>query len=189
MYTEGSLAGCISSDEAAYISETISWLLTSQQSLPQYIVHNDPKMSNIIFDSNGSGTLIDLDTCARGSRPIDMGDALRSWCKVEVDGGTQFSYEYARCALEGYFKEAYAILTPREVQAIPAAVTTVSLELAMRYAIDSVEGRTFAWDASQYASAREHNHIRTRESLVYARSIDQQRLNSITQTLYSQYAH
>jgi Ser/Thr protein kinase RdoA (MazF antagonist) len=48
--------------------------------MPDRLVHGDPKISNIIFAGDRAVCLVDLDTIGRFPAPLELGDALRSWC-------------------------------------------------------------------------------------------------------------
>ena len=55
------------------------------ESLPQSIVHGDPKISNIIFQGEHACCMIDLDTCMLHTPLVDIGDAMWSWCGQAED--------------------------------------------------------------------------------------------------------
>lgn len=142
------------------------------------IVHGDPKIQNIIFAPSGEArALIDLDTLAHMSLPLELGDALRSWCNPGGENRAEsvFDLERFAAALEGYAEHTAAWLTEDEIAALPAAVETIALELAARFARDALEERYFGWDARRFSAAWEHHLERARGQLSLALSYGAQR--------------
>ena len=64
----------------------------------------------MLFDSRGRGLcLIDLDTLTLMSWPLEMGDALRSWCNPTREDGhalASFDLELFEAAVQGYRRTA-----------------------------------------------------------------------------------
>lgn len=133
-------------------------------STPLRIVHGDPKISNIVFDDalRRGIALLDLDTMAHGSMPVELGDAIRSWVNPQGEDSTapQPRTDLFEAALVGYAAGAPGLLDLDEIDAIALGAATIALELASRFATDAVEDRYFGWDPSRYASRREHNLAR-----------------------------
>ncbi|MBI4257146.1 phosphotransferase [Candidatus Uhrbacteria bacterium] len=131
-------------------------------SLPMRVIHGDPKISNILFDANGRAkAIIDLDTCNRRPLLVELGDAFRSWCGgAEDDPRNSFSLPIFRAAWAGYKKGAGDMMTKRELQYIPKAIGTITLELAARFLTDYFNDNYFGWDSSRYPSRRAHNLAR-----------------------------
>ena len=141
--------------------------------LPLRVVHGDPKISNFVFAPDGSvRAMIDLDTFARLPLPLELGDALRSWC---CPGGEEapepIKIAHFAAAIEGYASAIGELPTPAERAAIPGATALVAVELAARFCTDALEERYFAWDASRFSSAAEHNLVRSRAQLALGRSV------------------
>ena len=143
--------------------------------LPVRVIHGDPKISNILFGppparggARGGGSLIaksiiDLDTCNRRPLLVELGDAFRSWCGgAEDDPHNTFSLPIFRAAWAGYKKGAGDMMTKRELQYVPRAIGTITLELAARFLTDYFDDSYFGWDASRYPSRRAHNLARCR---------------------------
>jgi Ser/Thr protein kinase RdoA (MazF antagonist) len=141
--------------------------------LPDRLVHGDPKISNVVFRSGLAVCLIDLDTLARMPVPLELGDALRSWCNLESEdtAAARFSSARFEAALEGYAAGAGALLGAAEWQAIPKAMLTIAVELAARFAADALDESYFGWDAARFASASEHNLTRAAGQLALAEHI------------------
>ncbi|MCR4314386.1 MAG: phosphotransferase [Candidatus Uhrbacteria bacterium] len=132
--------------------------------LPMRVIHGDPKISNILFGSKGQArAIIDLDTCNRRPLLVELGDAFRSWCGgAEDNPHNTFSLPIFRAAWAGYKKGAGDMMTKRELQYIPKAIGTITLELAARFLTDYFDDHYFGWDESRYESRRAHNLARAR---------------------------
>jgi len=139
------------------------------------IVHGDPKISNVVFDAatGAARCLIDLDTLARMPLPLELGDALRSWCNPagEDDAAAALRLSLYRAAVEGYAAQAQNFIDAVEWRALPAATLRITLELAARFCADALNERYFGWDDARYASASAHNQARARSQLHLADSI------------------
>lgn len=143
--------------------------------LPVRVVHGDPKISNVLFRDGRAIGLIDLDTCNRHSVLVDLGDAVRSWCRDGGEDETQrFHLERFEAILRGYAAEGPA-LTPDEVATLPVAGPMITLELASRFLRDALEDHYFAWDAARYPDRRAHNIARARGMLFLARDMEAHR--------------
>ncbi len=142
------------------------------ETLPRRVVHGDPKISNVLFEPGTDGAvalgMIDLDTCNRHTLLVDLGDAVRSWCR---DGGEdedeRFHIDRFAAILEGY-AETGPPLTADELALLPGAGRLITLELASRFARDVLEDEYFAFDATRYTDRRSHNRARTRSMLFLA---------------------
>jgi Ser/Thr protein kinase RdoA (MazF antagonist) len=147
--------------------------------LPDRIVHGDPKINNILYarDADRAICLIDFDTVARMPLPLELGDALRSWCNPagEDDRQTTFSAELFAPAVEGYASEANGWITAREIGAFVDATLTILIELASRFCADALNESYFGWDPQRFASRSEHNQVRAIGQIRAAQSLLAQR--------------
>ena len=57
------------------------------------------------------------------------------------------------------------------MRAIVPATLEIHLELALRFAVDTLEESYFGWDAERYASRGAHNLARAQGQLAAARSL------------------
>jgi Ser/Thr protein kinase RdoA (MazF antagonist) len=150
--------------------------LPALPTMPDRIVHGDPKISNIMFTPAGDRALclIDLDTLSRMPIALELGDALRSWCNPATEDAAhaRFVRPLFEAAVEGYATAARAFLGPEESSAIPAGTLTITVELAARFCADALRERYFRWDDRRYASASAHNQARTRGQLQVAESLE-----------------
>ncbi len=137
--------------------------------LPERVVHGDPKISNFIFDEEtGRGVcMVDLDTLNRMPLPLELGDALRSWCNPagEDTGMTGFSVGRFRSALSGYASAAGALITPAESACVVNATLTIMVELAARFCADALNECYFGWEPARFASRSDHNRVRAEGQL------------------------
>lgn len=141
--------------------------------LPTRIIHGDLKVSNLLFDGDAVCGVLDLDTMARSSLDIELGDALRSWCNrsTEDDPSPAFDLDTFAAAWQGYRSGACAWLADAERAAIPWAVERIALELSARFAADALRERYFGWDATRYPTRGAHNLARARNQLGLARDV------------------
>jgi Ser/Thr protein kinase RdoA (MazF antagonist) len=137
------------------------------------IVHGDLKITNVLFhrDSDEAVALVDLDTFAHGTIPVEMGDAFRSWCnpRGESDVTAAVSVPVFEAAVSGYL--AGIALDADERDALVLGTETIATELAARFCVDAFEDRYFGYDASRYPSRVAHNRVRARSQLSLSRSV------------------
>jgi Ser/Thr protein kinase RdoA (MazF antagonist) len=134
-------------------------------SLPLRHAHGDLKISNVMFDAAGQGLcLIDLDTLAQMPWPLEMGDALRSWCnpRQEDRSPAEFDLRLFQAAITGYRSVAADLPTTSEWELLVAGVARICLELTARFLTDALHETYFAWDCRRYAARGEHNLARAR---------------------------
>ncbi len=130
------------------------------------LIHGDPKFDNFLFGEDGKAVaLIDFDTIMTGSRFLDIGDAFRSWCRVDR---VKFDTNVFRSALEAYNSETNNKVSADEARNATALIT---LELAARFLIDCFEESYFEWDSKKYDSSASHNLVRAEEMVKYHKSI------------------
>lgn len=106
---------------------------------PKRNVHNDAKISNIIFGEKC--TIIDLDTAMEGYAAIDYGDMIRSVCTAE-----QLDFTKIRDITNGFADGLGGILTDDEIYSLYYGVLYVTGELAVRYFIDYLSGEKYFRD-------------------------------------------
>lgn len=158
--------------------------------LPLRVVHGDPKISNVLFE-RGSGRalcMVDLDTVSRMPLPLELGDALRSWCNLagEDTHATEFSPDRFRAALEGHATGAPGLLRPDEIGALVSATRLICVELAARFCADAVNEDYFSWDPERFPGHSEHSEVRAAGQLALALALARQarELHRIVASLY-----
>lgn len=142
---------------------------------PLRLMHGDPKISNLLFDTTATQAqcLIDLDTLAYMPLAYELGDAFRSWCNPasEDAADARFDLSLFEAAVEGYSAAARQFVTRAEIAAIVPATLAIYLELAARFLADALDERYFAWDSSRYPGRAEHNLARAAGQLAAAASL------------------
>ena len=145
------------------------------EDLPIRVVHGDPKISNIMFEDSKSVGMIDLDTCNRHSVLVDLGDAIRSWCRDGYEDEYQnFHLDRFDAIIKGYIRSGFR-LTREEVRNIWRSGPLITLELASRFARDVIEDEYFAFDEGKYESRKAHNVARMNSMLHLARDMMRKR--------------
>jgi Ser/Thr protein kinase RdoA (MazF antagonist) len=142
--------------------------------LPARIVHGDPKLNNIVFSRTGDARcLIDLDTLGRMTIPVELGDAFRSWCNPTGEDVLEAHFELKlfEAGITGYAVQTPGLLTAAEVDAIPAAIETIALELAARFCADALEESYFGWNRARFPRASAHHLHRAKSQLALGQSI------------------
>jgi Ser/Thr protein kinase RdoA (MazF antagonist) len=139
--------------------------LRGWDSLPPRHAHGDLKLSNLLFHATGQGCcLVDLDTEGTLPWPLELADALRSWCnpRGEDTTDTTLSLEVFRAALGGYGATTRGLITRPERERLVEALGTLCLELSARFLADALEETYFGWRPDRFASRGEHNLLRAR---------------------------
>lgn len=146
--------------------------------LPERIIHGDLKVSNLLWSGDGARAtevcgVIDLDTMARSTLDIELGDALRSWCNTGTEDAAEpgFDIEIFSASIEGYLSQTAGWITAAEREALAPAVERICLELAMRFGGDALRESYFGWDPQRFASRGLHNLVRARNQLGLARAV------------------
>ena len=117
---------------------------------PRRVVHNDCKINNVLFDdASGEGLcVIDLDTVMPGSVLCDFGDLVRTAaCPTPEDetdlSRVRFDLALFRELARGYRSGAGLLLTPAELRLLPLAGPMLTLENALRFLTDHLEGDVY----------------------------------------------
>lgn len=136
--------------------------------LPSRVVHGDPKISNILFhpETRTTAGIVDLDSCGRHTVLVDIGDAVRSWCRNgPEDQAAPFLADRFSGVCEGY-RRSGAALSDVEKSLIVRSCRLITLELASRFLRDVFEDRYFGWDETRFPSRPAHNLARARGCIV-----------------------
>ncbi len=161
-------------DTLAAVEQELPGLLLSSH-LPRHVVHGDPKISNVLFLGDEALALIDLDTCNRHSVLVDLGDAVRSWCRTgEEDEATEFELGRFEAFLRGYAAQGVA-LTEAERASLADCGRLITWELVARFARDVLEDDYFGWDVERYETRRAHNLARTEGMAFLAKDMSAKR--------------
>jgi N-acetylhexosamine 1-kinase len=107
--------------------------------IPLRVVHNDTKISNMLFDDFGSIIcLIDFDTIMPGSVLHDVGDALRSGANTATEEEKElekvnFDYTIYEAFMEAYLDIAQGFLTKEELENIHLSLPLLLFEQSCRF--------------------------------------------------------
>jgi Ser/Thr protein kinase RdoA (MazF antagonist) len=122
----------------------------AQGRLPLRLMHGDPKVNNVMFDTNTglAVSVVDLDTVKPGLVHYDIGDCLRSGCNPlgeEVADWQAVQFEADLCAaiLHGYRCEAHAFLTEADYAYLYDAMRLITFELGLRFFTDYLAGNVY----------------------------------------------
>lgn len=117
--------------------------------LPQRTVHNDCKISNVLFDRQNGEALcvVDLDTAMPGLAAFDFGDMARSMAhRTDEDArdpeGVEVDLELFGALASGYLDGA-RFLTPGERHSLVDGALVLTLEQAVRFLTDYLEGDVY----------------------------------------------
>jgi N-acetylhexosamine 1-kinase len=144
---------------------------------PVRVAHFDAKPDNVLIDdATGSfRAVIDLDTVSAGSLLWDVGDLVRgAACPVAEDCPSAdralLDLDRYRAVMAGYLSEAGRLLTAEEREGLAVAPLVVTLEQAVRFLADHLDG-----DRYYRVSRPDHNLARANVALALLASMLDQR--------------
>lgn len=124
--------------------------LQQRGEIPERIVHNDAKISNVLFDqATGEALCVtDLDTVMPGLALYDFGDMVRSMTCAAAEDETDLSKVEVQMPLfealaRGYLEAAGEFLTPAEREQLVFAGKLITLEQGVRFLADFLNGDTY----------------------------------------------
>jgi Ser/Thr protein kinase RdoA (MazF antagonist) len=122
----------------------------AQGKLPLRLMHGDPKINNILFDTTTGQaiSLIDLDTVKPGLIHYDIGDCLRSGCNRLGEETQQwetvcFDTDLCQSILQGYCSTARSFLTTADYTYLYEAIRLIAFELGLRFFTDYLGGNRY----------------------------------------------
>ena len=135
--------------------------------LPLRVTHNDTKLSNILLDETTEEAvcIIDLDTVMPGSSLYDFGDSIRTGAASAAEDEpdldkVHFLPEMFKAYTRGFVKGTGGALTEREVSMLPDGAYIITLEQAIRFLGDYLDGDTY-----YHTDYPDHNLVRARTQL------------------------
>ena len=148
--------------------------LLAEGRLPLRVTHNDTKLNNVMLDEKTRQPLcvMDLDTVMPGLAAYDFGDAIRFGASTAAEDETdlsrvRFSPEAYRAFTEGFLGACGRSLTPLEVETLPWGAKLMTLECAVRFMADHLNGDVY------FAVHREnHNLDRFRTQLTLVKDME-----------------
>ncbi len=116
--------------------------------LPVRVVHNDSKITNVLFDAHSGEALcvIDLDTVMPGIVLNDFGDLVRSSVAATAeDAGERprVRLEIFEALVGGYLEGLEGLLSPAELDRLAIAGTVITFELGLRFLTDHLQGDVY----------------------------------------------
>lgn len=118
--------------------------------LPIRLIHGDPKINNVLFDSQTGQavSIIDLDTVKPGLVHYDIGDCLRSGCnpageETEDWESVSFQPDLCQSILQGYLGVGQTFLTEPDYAYIFEAIRLLAFELGLRFFTDYLAGNVY----------------------------------------------
>lgn len=124
--------------------------LMASGKLPLRVVHNDPKVNNIMIHKTTREALcmLDLDTVKPGLVHFDFGDCVRSAANPAGEDApdpadVKLALPLFEAVARGYLREARTFLTQKEVELLPASVKVITFELGLRFLSDHLRGDTY----------------------------------------------
>lgn len=181
---------------AEYVKDEIDFLLSlkeetsvvsdllSKGELPLRVTHNDTKINNVLFDSASKKAIcvIDLDTIMPGSSLYDFGDGVRTSAATANEDIADYSkmgidLDIYSAYVSGYLDGTKGSLTAKEIELLPFSVKLMTMEVAMRFLSDYLDG-----DVYFKISHPEHNLERTRAQIQLVKDIEakMEKMNKIT---------
>ena len=158
-------------DKAAALSEAFAG-----GAFPVRVTHNDTKTNNILLDPESGATkaVIDLDTVMPGFAPYDFADAVRYLANTAAEDEPDLSkvaLDLGRftALAEGFVPQVRGAWTKEELEALPLAAFSLTVETAARFLDDYLTGDTYF--RTEYPG---HNLVRARSQLALARSMMRQ---------------
>lgn len=131
--------------------------------IPERVVHNDTKLTNVIFSENGKAVgVIDLDTVMPGSALFDFGDGIRS-CANPANEDEQdltkviFETGFFEAFSRGYLEAVNGLLSRVETDLLPESALLLTCIIGMRFLTDYLNG-----DVYYHTQYPDHNLIRAR---------------------------
>lgn len=114
------------------------------------VTHNDTKLNNVMIDdkTDEAVCVIDLDTVMPGLSLYDFGDLVRTATSPVEEDERDLSRVTMRLGMfealaEGYFETAGRFLSPLEKELLPFSAKLITLEVAIRFLTDYLEGDVY----------------------------------------------
>lgn len=141
--------------------------------IPLRVTHNDTKVNNVMMrkDNGEFLAVIDLDTVMPGSLLFDYGDGIRSTASNAKEDETNLekvsiNLDLFEAYTDGYMSEMAPCLTREELNLMAESIRIITLELAIRFLNDYINGDTyFKVDYKEHNLDRARNQIKLVEDI------------------------
>lgn len=154
------------------LASTLQRMLEADE-LPLRVTHNDTKLNNVLLDetTHKAVCVLDLDTVMPGLSLYDFGDAIRFGASTAAEDEQDLSKVGLNLHLfevyaKGYL-EAVPSLTQNEIKTLPLGALTITLEVAVRFLKDYLDG-----DLYFKIKLPDHNLIRARNQIALAADME-----------------
>ena len=124
--------------------------LCREGKLPLRVTHNDTKLNNVMLDEATRKPLcvMDLDTVMPGLVASDFGDAIRFGASTAAEDEqdlrkVSLSLPRFRAFAEGFITACGSRLTPLELDTLPMGAKLMTLECAVRFMADHLNGDVY----------------------------------------------
>ena len=144
--------------------------------LPLRVTHNDTKLNNVMLDERTRRPLciLDLDTVMPGLAATDFGDSIRFGASTADEDEQDLEKVHLdpvlyRAYSEGFLNACGAQLTATERETLPDGARMMTLENAVRFLTDYLNGDTYF-----HIDRPEHNLDRTRTQIALLREMEKE---------------
>ncbi|MGI9544647.1 MAG: phosphotransferase enzyme family protein [Cyclobacteriaceae bacterium] len=119
-------------------------------SLPLRVVHNDTKLSNVLFseESHQGISVVDWDTIMPGYLMYDFGDMVRTFSSpvaedsLDLDAvSVQMPVFQSLCA--GFLHDIYSVITDSEVESLLPGARLMTFIMGLRFLTDYLQGDVY----------------------------------------------
>jgi N-acetylhexosamine 1-kinase len=160
------LEACLGSVDAVLGSEP--W--AAWRELPVRVAHNDAKAANVLLDADGRPAgVLDLDTTMAGTILADVGELVRSATRVRPEDVADAAPVVAgrvAAVTDGFLAGWDEPLDAAEAAALPVAGAVLTIENAVRFLTDHLDG-----DVYFAVEGPGHNLRRHRAALLQGRAL------------------
>ena len=133
--------------EMEFVETNRSWMVEiydeiTAPDMPMRVVHNDTKLSNVMFDREGRGlAVIDYDTIMPGHIPFDFGDSVRTICSTTAEddpdvAATRFNLNLLQAYTQGFLNQLETVLSKPERLLLADAVPYMPFIMGLRMLTD-----------------------------------------------------
>lgn len=165
--------------------------LLDKKKIPYRVTHNDTKVNNVLMDpkTNEPIAVIDLDTVMPGAGLYDYGDGVRSAASTALEDEKDLSkvsldMDMFKAYTDGYLSEMADYLKTSEVNNMVNSIRIITLELAIRFLDDYLNGDTYF-----KIDYEEHNLDRARNQIKLVKDIESkmQEMEKYVRDCYKKY--
>lgn len=123
--------------------------LLDTNKLNKRIVHNDTKITNVLFDDNENGlAVIDTDTVMPGCLAFDFGDAVRTICATANEDASDLKkvgidLSFFKQFTKGFSLHLNHVITTAEIASLSLGVKFMPFIMGVRFLTDYLNGNVY----------------------------------------------